>query len=540
MSSMALTRLTLYLLGEEVAEPAQALNRDKTPSSVELSPDCGFEGVFYYESRPATPPAWVSFVGPLLTAPPQRLLSASASGLLVLKASQRLFAITFGHGRGFLDLSRIEHRFGLRVALNRIDPSQIRSLDTKTFEDMVVTKNTQVSRSSELPAFGVDISRDILRAVTGEPRDKSLAKRLSGADALVVNVEIASSALSTLCAELLAAYQEDSYKENFAWIDHLGLVADPAVRDALDEQLVEQLRVGDTSSTHMAMPEAIGWEDIDTFKITGTRSVEYDDLDLDAYLAQLGVKRAELTLENMKSRRVSIRFSRSSEFDARWTLHQCLVSEQRLDSSFYVLIEGRWFSVSDSLVSEVDSFAASISPGSLPLLDARPGETEREYNTRLADSDESRFLLLDAQVKRPGGASSGIELCDVLASNGELVHVKRKSRSSTLSHLFAQGIVSATTLLQDGYFRDQIRAVINQTASAVSKSQWLSLVPESVEHVDRSRYAVSYIVIANSSRHGNDWLPFFSKLNLMQSGRQLSNMGFALHLNRVSVTTQDG
>jgi uncharacterized protein (TIGR04141 family) len=51
-----------------------------------------------------------------------------------------LFAITFGYGRGFLDLSRIEHRFGLRVALNRIDPSQIRSLDTKTFEDMVVTK----------------------------------------------------------------------------------------------------------------------------------------------------------------------------------------------------------------------------------------------------------------------------------------------------------------------------------------------------------------------------------------------------------------
>jgi uncharacterized protein (TIGR04141 family) len=309
MSLMALTRLTLYLLGEEVAEPAQALNRHKTPSSVELSPDCGFEGVFYYESRPATPPAWVTFVGPLLTALPPRLLSASASGLLILKARQRLFAITFGHGRGFLDLSRIEHRFGLRVALNRIDPSQIRSLDTKTFEDMVVTRNTQVSRSSELPAFGVDISRDILRAVTGEPRDKSLAKRLSGADALVVNVEIASSALSTLCAELLAAYQEDSYKENFAWIDHLGLVVDPAVRDALDEQLVEQLRVGDTSSTHMVMPEAIGWEDIDTFKITGTPSVEYDDLDLDAYLAQLGVKRADLTLENMKSRRVSIRFS---------------------------------------------------------------------------------------------------------------------------------------------------------------------------------------------------------------------------------------
>jgi uncharacterized protein (TIGR04141 family) len=393
-----------------------------------------------------------------------------------------------------------------------------------------------VSRSSELPAFGVDISRDILRAVTGEPRDRTLVKRLSGADALVVNAEIVSTGLSTLCAELLAAYYEESYTENFAWIDHLGLVNNAAVRDALDEQLVEQLRVGDTSSTHMAMPEAIGWEDIDTFKIAGTRGVKYDDLDLDAYLAQLGAKRTELTLKRLKTRRVSVRFSRSSEFDPRWTLYQCLVSEQRLDSSFYALIEGRWFCVNDSLVSEVDSFTASITPGSLLLPAARLGEAEPDYNKRLADSDRSRFLVLDTQIKRPGGASSGIELCDLLASNGELIHVKRKSRSATLSHLFAQGIVSASTLLQDGYFRDQIRAVIEEIANPESRDQWLSLVPDSVGHVDRSRYAVSYVVIANSSRHGNDWLPFFSKLNLMQSGRQLSNMGFSFHLSRVSVT----
>jgi uncharacterized protein (TIGR04141 family) len=170
------------------------------------------------------------------------------------------------------------------------------------------------------------------------------------------------------------------------------------------------------------------------------------------------------------------------------------------------------------------------------LLVARVGEKEPDYNKRLAASDGSRFLVLDAQIKRPGGASSGIELCDLLASNGELIHVKRKSRSATLSHLFAQGIVSASTLLQDGYFRDQIRATIEEIANPESRDQWLSLVPDSEGYVDRSRYAVSYVVIANSSRQGNDWLPFFSKLNLMQSGRQLSNMGFSFHLSRVSVT----
>lgn len=531
---MPSNRLTIYLL-RDVSEPADALNPDKSPTRIELSDGAQAEGAFYYEARRASAPAWLSFLQPLLATSPQRLLSSSASGLLILKASNRFFAFTFGYGRGFLDLSKVEHRFGLRVALNRIDPSQIRSLDTKTFEDMVVTKNTQVSKSSELPTFGVDISKDILRAVTGEPRDKTLAKRLSGSDAIVLTVDVAPADLSTLCSDLLTAYEEETYRDNFAWIDHLSLVADKVLLDALDQRLVDQIREGDTSSTHVAMPEAIGWEDIDCFKIAGTRDTEYDDLDLDDYLSQLGSKRSEITVEQLKRRRVSVRFSRSSDFDARWTLYQCLVSEQRVDGKLHVLIEGRWFIVSESLVSEVDQFAASVPVSSLTLLDARPGESENDYNARNARAQCSTLLLLDAQIRRPGGASSGIELCDLLSTDGTFIHVKRKSRSSTLSHLFAQGTVAATTFLQDGIFRDEIRAVITRTAAAKTRAGWLDLVPAASDPVDRSRYSVSYVVIANTTRSGNDWLPFFSKLNLMQNGRQLRNLGFDVHLNRVTV-----
>jgi hypothetical protein len=73
-------------LAKDVTEPAQALNPDKAPAAAELSPDSGLEGAFYYASRPATPPAWVSFVTPLLATPPQSVLASSASGLLILKA----------------------------------------------------------------------------------------------------------------------------------------------------------------------------------------------------------------------------------------------------------------------------------------------------------------------------------------------------------------------------------------------------------------------------------------------------------------------
>lgn len=529
---MSTSRLTIYLL-RDVSTPDEAIDPDKSPNKLALDPGSGLDGAFFYSSRPASQPAWVSFIRPVVSTPFPTLTSSSASGLLVIKASNRFFAFTFGYGRGFINPSKVEHQFGLRVALNRIDPSQIRSLDTKTFEDMVVTNSTQTSKSSDLPAFGVDVSRDILRAVTGEPRDKSLAKRLTGSDALVLNADNKATDLTKLCTELLNASTEQTYKSDFEWIDHLALVNDPIAINQLNDVLIEQLVAGDTSNTHMAMPEPIGWEDIDAFTIGGTRKEEYDDLDLDDYLGRLGAGRTDITLDRLRSRRISIRFGRTSDFDVRWTLYQCLITEQRIGQRLHVLIEGRWFAVSESLVDQVDQFASSLSLATTTLIDAKLGEREADYNARLAGTAPDDLLLLDARIKRPGGASSGIELCDVLTSGGEFVHVKRKSRSSTLSHLFAQGSVAATTFVSDDQFREEIRTVI---AAEKNPGNWLDLVPPAGQSVDRSKYSVSYVVIANSMKAGSDWLPFFSKLNLMQSGKQLQNLGFKVSISRVAVT----
>ena len=283
------------------------------------------------------------------------------------------------------------------------------------------------------------------------------------------------------------------------------------------------------------MPETIDWEDIDGFTIAGTRSHVYEDLDLDDYLSRLGEDRTTITLKHLKTRSVSVQFGRSGNFDKRWNLYQCIVTEQRLDGRLHVLIEGRWFAVSSTLVEEVDAFAAGLPSTHVALPPARSGEIEADYNTRLAESSPQHLLKLDARIKRPGGASSGIEFCDVLSDQGDLIHVKRKSRSATLSHLFAQGSVSASTFINDGAFRTQVRQLIEDEVAAESRETWLRLVPRADETVDRSRYRVTYAVIANSTREGRDWLPFFSKLNLMQQGRQLVTMGFSVAVARVPI-----
>jgi Family of unknown function (DUF6119) len=50
-----------------------------------------------------------------------------------------------------------------------------------------------------------------------------------------------------------------------------------------------------------------------------------------------------------------------------------------------------------------------------------------------------------------------IELCDLLTRNRRLIHVKKRGTSSTLSHLFSRGVVSAELLARESPFRTSAR-----------------------------------------------------------------------------------
>ena len=522
---MPTQRLTIYLL-RDVADLGDALADDiaKTLEVRDLTHASGLTGRFYSKRSFSRRPGWVTYLDPVVDGGVQGLQSSSASGLLLLQVDGHTFALTFGYGRSFLHQAKIERRFGLRVALNLIDERQIRSLDTKKFDEMVVSTNTQTSRTTELPTFGVDILRDILRAVTGKAPESSGYKSLSGADALVLGVDKPVTDLPAILRDLHTHYTATKYQAAFGWIDHLAEVKDPALVNALDDLLVTQLKASDTGATHMAVPENLDWADIEYFLIVPTKRKTYDELDLDDYLAQTATDAANLTVPLLKSRKVSVKFLRNPDADSRWSVYQCLVSEQRLNGLLYALIEGRWFAIADSLVNQVDTAIAAIPLASVTLPAGFPGESEDAYNARAAAASAD-LTLLDKKLVAPEGSTTLIEFCDLLSTDGSLVHVKRKSRSSTLSHLFAQGHVSAEALV-DGALRDRVRAAITQAAGGDDATAWLDLVPPSSSPLDRDKVTVTYAVIANSRATGVEWLPFFSRLTLMQTVRDLNRLGF--------------
>ena len=78
-----------------------------------------------------------------------------------------------------------------------------------------------VSRDSSPAAFGLDVSRDLLRAVTGTPEDTQLAHGLTGSDALGFWTRAQVPWFPTLMDRLLAAYGSEDYKRNFDFVDFL-------------------------------------------------------------------------------------------------------------------------------------------------------------------------------------------------------------------------------------------------------------------------------------------------------------------------------
>lgn len=488
--------------------------------------------ICYIQSPKQKKPKWVDFISSIADENLPPILTRSASAVLAIQAADRVFAIPFGYGRGILNLDKIEPNFGLKVALNAVDPTKLRSLDKKNYEDMVISSTISLSSQSDLSNFSLDTYSDILRQATGTPLDTEFANRVTGADSLTINKDIEAHELPDFCATLKNLFDRDSYKARFGWIDNLKIVKDQQLIESLDQMLLEDLKTQQASRSHLALPENVDWQDIDSFRIQGTNSKEFPELYLNDALSAMASDIDNLTINKLKQRRVGVVFARSHEIDYRWSFYRCLVSEQDRDDHLYALIEGSWFQIHKSLVEEVNGFIDSMPRSSVKMPKHSDGETEQEYNARLASSSAD-LLLMDRSIASVPGASGTVELCDVLSKKGELIHVKRKSHSSSLSHLFAQGFVSMSTLFGDKGFRKNLQNKIKVAVENGDPTPWLNLIAEDDAALRANAFKVTYAIVPTNSFHDNRWLPFFSKLNLMSQARTLQIMGVDVALNRI-------
>jgi uncharacterized protein (TIGR04141 family) len=480
-------------------------------------------GELHFKQNPNRPPKWLSFLEDVLAEKP-RLHNASNGAILTVKRGKRTFALCFGQGRHLLEAGVWDENFGLRVTLNSVDPTRLKSVDRKSFDAISCHTRTQASQEGDVTAFGLNVEQDLLRAATGTPRDEKLGTRMTGMDSLVVAVPTTLAGLPKLLDRYLEKFQDDSYKKDFPWVDHIAEVRDAKKRDELDEELVRLIRTGDPSDMRawLAVPELVEWAEIDCFRYRESLSEDpFADLHLRDFLRTIR-DRAALQISTLKHRQVFAYAVSDDRLFKKWTVYACLYAELESNKTTYLLSSGKWYCVEHDFVGAVNNEVATlVRPCGLPRY---TDKSEGAYNERVAKESGGTIALVDRKLVRIGGTT--VEFCDLFTHQRQMIHVKRYGGSSVLSHLFAQGSVSANAFLQDLAFREAVNGKLP------ARHQ----LPDPSQRPDPGEYEVLYAVVSRSAKPIDKALPFFSRLNLRNAARQLRAYGFTVSLTKIAAS----
>lgn len=520
--------LTIFLLKDSIGSPQDALDPDKPRTPVALAENSSVAGTLFVGGQKRAVPDWVAMLNQFLVEPVGNVYSASIAAVLIVFHEERYFALTFGSGRFLLDPRACVRDFGLKVTLNRVDPAKLRSMDSRVYDDLVVSTRKQLSRSGAVADFELDVGRALIRGVTGDANEGEIFKRLTGSTALRMATELPFSQLDEILEEVLAAYEDTAYQANFGWIDNIQEV-DEATADELDALLEAALPLPNAGGAYLAPAEVVDWTEIDGFNYTGgNNSIEYEELSITNYIAIQAGRGQTPDTTALKKHRVRVRRDGQAQWRDEWPVYDCIVFETDLNGRKHVLFDGLWFAVEQQYATRVQAYVASISvdPGGLP--DAVLGEDEATYNASVESGAPASYALMDRVLFTPTGGGSQIEFCDLLSAGRQLIHVKKRSGSATLSHLFSQGSVAADLFLQD----PGLRTAVRQSLSTAGKTGYAVLIP--TDRPTPSDFEVVYAVLAKTGQGA--WppaLPFFSAVNLMHHASRVQNFGFRVSIRHV-------
>jgi len=504
-------------------------------------------GQLYYHATPQESPDWAGFLERGAQGIQPLLRSQHSSAVLLIEAgpasAKRLFAFCFGQGHHAVNQDLIERQFGLRVALNSIKRKDLRVIDSASLDSKVMQRRTQASRDSDLNDFGLDTYRELLRLASGTPSDRSIAKALTGKDALQIRKQMAFADLPQLCIDLLALYSATDYKKDFGFIDQVKPLHRGALTDTLDKLMLAELAdmvAGTPSDLHLAVPDILPAGAGTTLSYFGpllprTRSKQqFDTLAIEDYIAELkaGSFAAGCSIDDIRGQRVK---SSSKDPDAPFgelKIYDCIVFEATHNNVQYVLFDGQWYEVSTAYYQEIEQYYHGLKKPA--FLASSHASNEQKLIAELCGAAFPDLLCIDKTKINPAGVNSAsLEMCDFLSRSKQLIHLKDSAASSSLSHLWNQGVVSAETLRRDATARTKFRKVAAKRETDFSRTGFVAQLPTTARIVPSEWTVVFGVLKEKGKRSGALSLPFFSKVALRTAADRITLMGYEVELHLI-------
>lgn len=551
----ATAHLTIYRIravvdGEPVVSPHQALDEELRLQARKVLKHDLLEGALFVAPRIPIEIRWLDFLesgfGPLddmtATRPP--------GALLVVRRKDKgapWFAIPFGSGRFLLDQNKTQAMFGLKAALNILYPvgvvataeeprrvDRIRSVNFKSLGGTGLHTIRQSPQDALLEDFEVDTRGDLLRSVVGRPSDVAKwGRAIVGGDGVHLKRPTSFSDLPRVLADLEDTAERPDYLETLPWLDDIQPVDDPLQEETVWTYVARRIQLGELDGLSLCPPEIVEWERVERF---GVPRVIAEPSELVGLTDVSGHLKPSWRNESLPSFLERLREWRLETIDANgelvkgWNFKRCIAGEVEISGTTYSVFDGRIYKIASNLLDEVKAELSEIGESDIGLPAYNGERKELTYNTTA--SKQCGGILMDQKTVKLERKTSPVEICDILAPTGEMVHVKKGRSSSELSHLFSQGAIAGQLLLESAKFHAKAVGVANSAAPGGTAPKAESPIRAGSPFAKVTTFG---IIRKWNGQSLHDGLPFFSRLNLAQRAQELRRLGFRVRAIRIAV-----
>jgi uncharacterized protein (TIGR04141 family) len=562
-SKTSAEHLTLYFLAEEGLQKLEA--EDYELVDVASAGDI----VVALSARPTRPPVWQRFLWGEFHLSLAESGGQSVGAIVFCAIPEqvgdqeriRWVAWTFGTGSRSLQRKAQDPRFGLLAVLNLLTEQadqtetgdeqinkpatkargpRMRELRYRSPAPYVQQTGHRAARDIPLDGFRIDRSTDLVAAIGSTGAVPALeTSTLHGGRALQFRRKIGRiDQLVEFATIALEESKQRRYREEFTWIDNITLVEDEETIGRLRAHVAETLATeNNPASIDAILPD-------DLLDVGEDRSISCI-----AFPNERGAGKGRRTLTVARIAILIASFDdpvareRALDADLRFfdeagklidsaSVLECLSAEFQLDGAQYIAYNGDFYLVSGDYVQRVDREIAEI-PVSTVEFPAYRGETEPAYNSRVGKDHKNEFILMDrALIEVPGETT--VEACDLVAATGALVHVKRKGKSSMLSHLFLQAANSCELLRRSVEARRQFTKLL---AARAGSAQLLESVQTALAAAENRREELEVVFAFLGDWKGRTIasLPLFSRISLVSEARRVRNLGYHVTVKTIGL-----
>lgn len=474
--------------------------------------------VMYISNRQSTPPWWKSYWGV------NKILTQSQKGALIfLKINENCVVLTFGSTYHKLKDEAYVHDFGIIATLNALDPTKIKSTDILLPEN-AKRQRIQSPRASQLNFFSVNTDETILKKMTGAVKDEyvELFKNITGGNSLRVSSNLQADEISNLCEELIEIYNKEDYKTSFPELQNIVPVKDPSIVNDLNDKIIEAFNA-DPSPVELvlAIPEIFDYSADYKIKYSGAgrSDLEFTDVYIKGYREYLEEKNVGNIESIEKFHKHKLQILDENDYPLNdYSIYKSFLFDCELNNDTYHLCEGEWYLIQRDFIQKLANELDPLFIESHSVLHECDDKREDDYNISVKNANQGVYCL-DKKNISPNGQYQ-VEPCDLIFLNDdhlELAHIKISTRSSSLSHLFNQGINSVELLRRSKAAQKKLLALLDNNDKMEA-------------YVNEGKYSITYGIISKKVNMKSKGLPIFSRISLLRIVNTLKVMNVPVRI----------